>query len=141
MTSLFLDNLYLTILLPLWLFLIIMIGRFFSVYVNKLLIYILTLLSSLFGIIISSGALYKLSADKIIEIHKGYVNANKVMGTVLENIPEDATMLLIASPSLDLSESDVKKIDEFFNISLSEDTKHPRNRSDRGMLKSDVRGL
>ena len=61
MTSLFLDNLYLTILLPLWLFLIIMVGRFFSVYVNKNLIHLLTIVSSLFGVVISSGALYKIA--------------------------------------------------------------------------------
>ena len=27
------------------------------------------------------------------------------------------------------------------NFALSEDTKHPRNRSDRGMLKWNIRGL
>lgn len=31
----------------------------------------------------------------------------------IDDIPEDATMLMLASPTLDLSESDVKKIDEF----------------------------
>lgn len=31
----------------------------------------------------------------------------------IDDIPEDATMLMLAAPTLDLSESDVKKIDEF----------------------------
>lgn len=30
------------------------------------------------------------------EIHKGYANANKVMGTVLENIPEDADIQIVS---------------------------------------------
>ncbi len=37
----------------------------------------------------------------------------EISDLTVEDIPEDATMLLIASPSLDLSEKDVKKIDEF----------------------------
>lgn len=47
MENLIIDNISLIILLPLWIFLIIMCGRFFSVYVNKNIIYFLTLLSSL----------------------------------------------------------------------------------------------
>ena len=49
MQNLILDNISLILLLPLWIFLIIMCGRFFSVYVNKGIIYFLTLLSSLLG--------------------------------------------------------------------------------------------
>ncbi len=67
MAEIFLDNIYLALLLPLWIFLIIMIGRFFSVYVNKIVIYTLTLLTSLFGAIICGGALLKLPSDKILE--------------------------------------------------------------------------
>ena len=67
MTEIFLDNIYLALLLPLWIFLIIMLGRFFSVYVNKGIIYVLTLLSSLFGVILSGGALWKLPSDTILE--------------------------------------------------------------------------
>ena len=52
MENLILDNILLVILLPLWIFLIIMCGRFFSVYVNKGIIYFLTLLSSLLGAVI-----------------------------------------------------------------------------------------
>ena len=50
MTDLILDNISLILLLPLWIFLIIMCGRFFSVYVNKNILYFLTLLASFLGI-------------------------------------------------------------------------------------------
>ena len=49
MSNIISDNISLILLLPLWIFLIIMCGRFFSVYVNKRIIYFLTLLSSLLG--------------------------------------------------------------------------------------------
>ena len=49
MTNLILDNISLILLLPLWIFLIIMCGRFFSVYVNKNIVYFLTLISSFLG--------------------------------------------------------------------------------------------
>lgn len=52
MGNLILDNISLIILLPLWIFLIIMCGRFFSVYVHKSIISVLTLLSSFAGAVI-----------------------------------------------------------------------------------------
>lgn len=66
MAELFLDNIYLAILLPLWLFLIIICGRFFSVHVNKTVVNVLTVLFSVFGAILCTGALWKLPADKIL---------------------------------------------------------------------------
>ena len=65
MSSLILDNIALTILLPLWIFLIIMCGRFFSVYVNKTVIYLLTLLSSFLGACVCSFALFNLTETTI----------------------------------------------------------------------------
>ena len=76
MADLFLDNLYLILLLPLWLFLIIMVGRFFSVYVNKLIIYVLTLLSSLLGSVLCAGALWKMPADMVIENQVPFIKVN-----------------------------------------------------------------
>ena len=76
MAELFLNNIYLALLLPLWIFLIIMIGRFFSVYVNKIIIYFLTLLSSLFGIILCGGALWKLPSDRILETGFPFIKIN-----------------------------------------------------------------
>ena len=66
MTDLILDNIYLILLLPLWLFLIIMGGRFFSVYVNKKIIYTLTLLSSFLGILLCSVSMLKM-ADPVVQ--------------------------------------------------------------------------
>ena len=60
MTDLILDNVYLILLLPFWIFLIIMGGRFFSVYVNKKIIYVLTLLSSFLGILLCGATLIKM---------------------------------------------------------------------------------
>ena len=67
LAEIFLDNIYLALFLPLWIFLIIMLGRFFSVYVNKLVIYLLTLFSSFFGVVLCSGALINLPADKVLQ--------------------------------------------------------------------------
>ena len=39
MAEILLNNIYLTVFLPLWIFLIIMIGRFFSVFVNRKTVY------------------------------------------------------------------------------------------------------
>lgn len=52
MQNIILDNTSLILLLPLWIFLIIMTGRFFAVYVNKFITYSLTLLGSFLGIIL-----------------------------------------------------------------------------------------
>ena len=49
MQELIIDNISLIVFLPLWIFLIIMFGRFVSVYVNKFVIYTLTLLASMLG--------------------------------------------------------------------------------------------
>ena len=62
MADIILDNIYLILLLPLWIFLIIMSARFFAVYVNNKIIYTLTLLSSFFGILLCSVSLLKLTA-------------------------------------------------------------------------------
>lgn len=61
MSYLILDNISLILLIPLWIFLIIMCGRFFSVYVNKKIIYILTLLSSFLGALVCSAAIFKVT--------------------------------------------------------------------------------
>lgn len=61
MTELILNNLYLIVLLPLWIFLVIIGGRFFSVYVSKNVIYTLTTISSLLGAIFCSIGLIKFS--------------------------------------------------------------------------------
>ena len=76
MIEILLNNIYLTILLPLWIFLIIMVGRFFSVYVNKYIIQFLTVSSSLMGVIICGGALWKLPNDMIFEYGFPFLKIN-----------------------------------------------------------------
>lgn len=61
MTDLILDNIYLILLLPLWIFLIIMAARFFAVYVHNRIIYALTLLSSFLGTLVCSINLLKIN--------------------------------------------------------------------------------
>jgi len=67
LADIILNNLYIVLLLPLWIFLIIMVGRFFSVYVNKTIIYVLTLFASFFGTVLTALALWKLPKDTILE--------------------------------------------------------------------------
>ncbi len=74
MADIILDNIYLILLIPLWIFLIIMLGRFFSVYVNKVIIYALTLFSSLMGGIMSALALG--ANNKIFETEFLFVKIN-----------------------------------------------------------------
>ena len=74
MADLILDNIYLILLLPLWIFLIIMCGRFFSVYVNKRIIYTLTLLSSFLGVVLCTVSLLKLEGP--IEQSFPFININ-----------------------------------------------------------------
>ena len=76
MEELIFANIYTIILLPLWLFLVIMLGRFFSVYINKRIIQIFTLLTSLLGAISSLG-LYKLfTPDKVFENIYPFIKIN-----------------------------------------------------------------
>ena len=79
MTELFLNNIYLSLLLPLWIFLIIMLGRFFSVYVNRFIIYLLTLFSSAFGAILCAGALWKLPPDSILDSELPFIKINDLI--------------------------------------------------------------
>lgn len=79
MAEIFLNNIYISLLLPFWIFLIIMLGRFFAVYVNKFIIYTLTLLSSAFGILLTAGALLKLPVDKILETSYPFIKINDLI--------------------------------------------------------------
>ena len=74
MENLILDNISLILLLPLWIFLIIMCGRFFSVIVNKSVIYFLTLLSSLLGAGICGYAL--INTKEPIEVSYPFLQIN-----------------------------------------------------------------
>lgn len=58
MENLIADNISLILLLPLWIFLIIMCGRFFSVYVNKYITYTLTIFSSALGAVLCGISIF-----------------------------------------------------------------------------------
>lgn len=74
MQNIILENISLILLLPLWIFLIIMCGRFFSVYVNKKVVYFLTLLSSFLGALSCSLALINL--NETIEFIYPFIKIN-----------------------------------------------------------------
>ena len=65
MQNLIIDNISLIIFLPLWIFLIIMCGRFVSVYVNKFIVYMLTLISSAYGLFVCLCGLKNI--DNVLE--------------------------------------------------------------------------
>lgn len=54
--SFFVDNIYTIIFFPLWVFLLIVVGRFFNVVHSKKIISLLTLASTLYGFIFSLGS-------------------------------------------------------------------------------------
>lgn len=95
MAELFLNNIYLALLLPLWIFLIIMLGRFFSVYVNKFVIHILTLVSSAFGGILCCGAVWKLAPDKVLEVSIPFIKINNFV--INAGLHVDRTALIFGS--------------------------------------------
>lgn len=94
LAEMFLDNVYLTLLLPLWIFLIVMVGRFFSVYVNKIVVYLLTILSSGFGAILCAGALWKFPQDKVLDMTFPFIKINDFV--VEYGLYIDKTALLFA---------------------------------------------
>ena len=70
------DNIYLVLLLPLWIFLIIMLGRFFSVYVNPKIAGGITLISQLYGAAVCIGVLCKMAPDGIYEAVYPFIHIN-----------------------------------------------------------------
>ena len=68
MRELLIENIYLILFLPLWIFLVVMFGRFFSVYVNRKLIYALSIFTSGISTAVCL-ALYKLFSPGIVYEH------------------------------------------------------------------------
>lgn len=92
MADIILDNIYLILLIPFWIFLIIMLGRFFSVYVNKNIIYALTLFSSLMGGIMSALALG--ANNTILETEIPFIKINNFI--ISAGLHVDKTALVFA---------------------------------------------
>ena len=93
MTDIILDNIYLILLIPFWIFLIIMLGRFFSVYVNKVIIYTLTLFSSFAGALLSGLALLK-NNNQILETQIPFIKINDFI--ISTGLHVDKTALVFA---------------------------------------------
>ena len=94
MAELFLDNIYLLLLLPFWIFLIVMLGRFFSVYVNKFVMYALTLIPTILGIGLCSIGLWKLSSDEILQTGFQFIDINNFV--INGGLHVDKTSLIFA---------------------------------------------
>ena len=94
MADIILDNIYLILLLPLWIFLIIMLGRFFSVYVNKAVIWSLTLLSSFLGAFLCGSILFKFNSGIIPENEIPFLKINDFI--INMGIHADKTALIFA---------------------------------------------
>ncbi len=93
MADMILDNIYLILLIPFWIFLIIMLGRFFSVYVNKVVIYVLTLFSSLMGVILCALALIG-NKNHILEAQFPFIKINDFI--ISAGLHVDKTALVFA---------------------------------------------
>ena len=89
-----LNNIYLVLLLPLWIFLIIMLGRFFSVYVNPKIIGGLTLFSSALGSLLCGLLLWKIPTDNIYEVSYPFIHINDFI--ILCGIQADKLSLVFA---------------------------------------------
>ena len=72
-----------------------MLGRFFSVYVNKLIVYILTLVSSAFGAVLCGGALWKLASDRVLEANIPFIRINDFI--INAGLHVDRTTLIFGS--------------------------------------------
>lgn len=69
MTDFFINNLYTVILMPLWIFLLVILGRFLNVVQSKKIISLLTLASTMYGIVFAVGSflyMYK-TPDFVLE--------------------------------------------------------------------------
>ena len=55
MTNFFADNLYTVILIPLWVFMVIALGKFFAVVQSRRIISLITLASTLYGVVFALG--------------------------------------------------------------------------------------
>lgn len=55
MDNFFIDNVYTVVLFPLWIFLLIVLGRFFNIVQSRRIISLITLVSTLYGIIFAVG--------------------------------------------------------------------------------------
>ena len=92
MQEIILDNIYLILFLPFWIFLIIMGARIFSFYINNKVIYGLTLLASFLGVLLTSFSLANFSS--IIENSFPFIKISNF--TLYCGIQADKLSLIVA---------------------------------------------
>lgn len=68
----FVDNLYTVILFPLWVFLLILLGRFFNVVQSKRIISLITLISTLYGFVFALGCFFYIAKTPDVTYDSSY---------------------------------------------------------------------
>ncbi len=96
----FIENIYTIILFPLWIFLLIILGRFFNVVQSRRVITILTLLSTLYGIIFSIGCFLYLyqGPDFVYEASYNFIKIDDYclkLGVLVDNL--SSIMLIVVT--------------------------------------------
>lgn len=120
--SFFVENIHTIILFPLWIFLLIVLGRFLNVVQSKKVISLITLISTIYGLIFSLGCLFSFikTPDFVYENSFSFLKLDDYVlnfGVYVDNL--SAMMLLIVTT--------VSLIVQFYSIEyMSKDKSFPR---------------
>lgn len=97
----FIDNIYSVVLFPLWIFLVIILGRFFNVVLSRKIISLMTLASTLYGVVFAIGSFLYILINSPAYIYENSYTFLKIFdynlsfGVFLDNL--SVTMLLIVT--------------------------------------------
>lgn len=96
----FIENIYTIVLFPLWVFLLIILGKFFNIVQSRRVISLMTLVSTLYGIVFSIGCFLYLSKtpDFIYENSFNFIKIDDYsmnFGVYIDNL--SAVMLLVVT--------------------------------------------
>lgn len=120
--SFFVENIHTIILFPLWIFLLIVLGRFLNVVQSKKVISLITLISTLYGLIFSLGCLFLFikTPDFVYENSFSFLKLDDYVlnfGVYVDNL--SAMMLLVVTT--------VSLIVQFYSIEyMGKDKSFPR---------------
>lgn len=100
MTDFFVNNIYTVILFPLWIFLVIVVGRFFDLVQSKKIISLITLASTLYGVIFALGTFISMyhSPDFVYENSFAFIKIEDYalnFGVMIDNL--SVVMLLVVT--------------------------------------------
>lgn len=122
MGNFFIDNVYTVVLFPLWIFLLILLGRFFNIVQSRRIIALMTLASTLYGIVFAIGCflyMYK-TPDFVYETSFPFIKIDDYIlnfGVYLDNL---SVMMLLVVTS-------VSFIVQFYSSNyMFKDTSFPR---------------